>query len=62
MSEWWTYRIASFVLFSPRTYLRLCEIYNDAIWPLQIVTLAGGIALVLVAWVGRPSSARAIPL
>src|SRR5690349_2786011 len=62
MSEWWTYRMASFVLFSPRTYLRLCEQYNEAVWPLQIVTLAAGVALVLVARRTGSSPARTIPL
>ncbi|HKP66358.1 MAG TPA: DUF6064 family protein [Casimicrobiaceae bacterium] len=62
MSEWWTYRIASFVLFSPRTYLRLCEHYNATVWPLQIVTLAAGVALVLVARNAGSSPSRAVPL
>ncbi len=28
MSEWWTYRLTSFLLFSPKTYYRLFELYN----------------------------------
>ena len=28
MSEWWTYRLTDFLLFSPRTYDRLFELYN----------------------------------
>ena len=28
MSEWWTYRLSDFLLFSPRTYYRLFELYN----------------------------------
>ena len=46
MSEWWTYRLTSFLLFSPRTYHRLFELYNVAIWPAQIVAVALGLALV----------------
>jgi hypothetical protein len=46
MSEWWTYRLTSFLLFSPRTYHRLFELYNVAIWPLQILALAIGVAIV----------------
>lgn len=46
MSEWWTYRLTSFLLFSPRTYHRLLELYNVAIWPLQIAAVAIGIAIV----------------
>jgi hypothetical protein len=33
MSEWWTYRLTSFLLFSPRTYYRTIERYNLEIWP-----------------------------
>lgn len=45
MSEWWTYRLTSFLLFSPRTYYRLLELYNLAIWPAQIAGLAIGLAI-----------------
>ena len=51
MSEWWTYTLSDFLLFSPRTYYRLFELYNADIWPAQIVTLAlGGAALVLLRY------------
>ena len=40
MSEWWTYSLTSFLLFSARTYYRLFELYNADVWPLQIATLA----------------------
>ena len=58
MSEWWTYTLTDFLLFSARTYYRLFELYNAAVWPLQIVTLALGVAiLVLIVrateWSGR---------
>lgn len=46
MSEWWTYSLSDFLLFSPRTYDRLLELYNLAIWPLQLVTAGAGIAVV----------------
>jgi uncharacterized protein DUF6064 len=49
MSEWWTYSLSDFLLFSPRTYYRLFELYNLAIWPAQLAALAGGIAI-LMAW------------
>lgn len=42
MSEWWTYTLADFLLFSPRTYHRLFALHNAAWWPLQIPALAGG--------------------
>jgi hypothetical protein len=46
MSEWWTYRLTSFLLFAPRTYHRLFELYNQAIWPAQIAAFATGVAIV----------------
>jgi Family of unknown function (DUF6064) len=49
MSEWWTYSLSDFLLFSPRTYYRLFELYNLAIWPAQLAALAGGIAI-LATW------------
>ena len=50
MSEWWTYSLTSFLLFSPRTYYRLFELYNPALWPLQIVALALGLAILVLIW------------
>jgi hypothetical protein len=46
MSEWWTYRLTSFLLFSPRTYYRTIELYNLAIWPAQLLSTAIGLAIV----------------
>lgn len=58
MSEWWTYRLYDFLLFTPRTYYRLFELYNAAIWPAQIVALALGVFLVLTCarGAGRPAA------
>lgn len=58
MSEWWTYRPSDFLLFAPRTYYRLFELYNQEIWPLQIVALAAGVTILVLmrtraAWSGR---------
>ena len=63
MSEWWTYRPSDFLLFSPRTYYRLFELYNAEIWPAQILTLALGVAILVLllrhggAWRGRAVAA-----
>jgi Family of unknown function (DUF6064) len=54
MSEWWTYTLRDFLLFSPRTYYRLFEIYNAAIWPAQIVAI--GLGLAIWALLGRAAS------
>jgi hypothetical protein len=55
MSEWWTYRLTSFLLFSPRTYYRTIELYNVAIWPAQLAGMAIGLAIValLIAKLGH---------
>lgn len=62
MSEWWTYRPASFLLFAPRTYYRLFELYNQDIWPVQVIALALGVAVVMLLyrramWRGRAIAA-----
>jgi hypothetical protein len=56
MSEWWTYTLRDFLLFSPRTYYRLFEIYNAAIWPAQI--LAVGLGLAIGTLLGRARASR----
>jgi hypothetical protein len=62
MSEWWTYRFADLLLFAPRTYYRLFELYNEAVWPLHIASAAIGLAI-LALIVSRPKTAgRAVPL
>jgi hypothetical protein len=47
MSEWWSYSLSDFLLFSPRTYYRLFELYNEAVWPAHVAALALGIAIAL---------------
>lgn len=48
MSEWWTYRLEDFLIFSPRVYWRMFELANAAFWPLHLLTLAAGLAIVLL--------------
>ncbi|MCG6970918.1 MAG: DUF6064 family protein [Gammaproteobacteria bacterium] len=60
MSEWWTYRPSDFLLFSQHTYYRLFELYNTAIWPLHILSLALGIAILLLVWWKPPWQGRVI--
>lgn len=57
MSEWWTYRLDDFLLFAPRTYWRLFEAQNTALWPLHLATVAAGLALVLLIF-RQPDRAR----
>ena len=48
MSEWWTYTLSDILLFTPRTYYRLFEIYNAAIWPAQVAALGLGLAILVL--------------
>lgn len=54
MSEWWTYSLHDFLLFSPRVYWRMFELHNEAPWPLHVVTFLFGLAM--LAWAIRPSA------
>ena len=54
MSEWWSYRLGSFLLFSQRTYGSLVASYNAELWPLQTVLVTLGLAALVVA--GRSRS------
>lgn len=45
MSEWWTYSLRDLLLFSPQTYYRMFELYNLEWWPLQLFSLAAGLAI-----------------
>jgi hypothetical protein len=60
MSEWWTYSLSDFLLFSPRTYYRLFELYNFAVWPAHIVALALAAAILVLLRAGTPWQGRAI--
>ena len=58
MSEWWSYSLSDFLLFSPRTYYRLFELYNLAVWPWHIACVALGLTVLALwlrggAWHGR---------
>ena len=62
MPEWWTYSLSDFLLFSPRTYYRLFELYNLAVWPWQIVAFALGLTVLALwlrggSWRGRAIAA-----
>jgi hypothetical protein len=54
MPEWWTYSLSDFLLFSARTYYRMIERHNAAVWPLQMVTL--GLGLGIAALLRRPGT------
>jgi hypothetical protein len=58
MSEWWTYQLSDFLMFSPRIYWRLVERYNRELWPLQLAALAAGCALLGSIAAQRPGARR----
>jgi hypothetical protein len=45
MSEWWSYGLSDFLMFSPQAYWRLVERYNAAWWPAQLAGLVAAGAL-----------------
>ncbi len=57
MSEWWTYTLGDFLMFSPAAYWRLVENYNKEIWPAQIAGLIAGIAACGLTASRRPRAA-----
>ena len=60
MPEWWTYSLSDFLLFSPRTYYRLVERYNLALWPAHLLTLALGVTIAVLLRRSTPARSRAI--
>ena len=60
MSEWWTYTLSDFLLFSPRTYHRLFELHNAEWWPAHGVAVAGGVAMMVLAQRRGPATGRAV--
>jgi hypothetical protein len=51
MSEWWTYSLSDFLMFSLRTYYRQFELLNRELWPLHLLTLgAGALATQAMLW------------
>jgi hypothetical protein len=59
MSEWWTYRLGDFLMFSQRTYDRLFERYNQDVWPLHLVAIAMGVLILWMARSGQRVAGRA---
>lgn len=49
MSEWTTYTLSDLLMFSARTYYRLIELYNLAVWPLHLLAIFAGMGIVLCA-------------
>jgi hypothetical protein len=60
MSEWWTYNLSDFLMFSPEIYWRLVERYNHDVWPLQLLALLAGCVLLSLAAAPRRGAQRIV--
>ncbi|QOY94214.1 hypothetical protein IM543_22460 [Massilia sp. UMI-21] len=58
MSEWWSYSLSDFLMFSARTYYRQFALMNRALWPLQLPALAAGVAILACMLRVRPAGTR----
>lgn len=62
MGELTSYRLSDFILFSESAYYRQFELYNQAVWPLHVLSIILGLVILYVlrrrpAWAGRYISA-----
>lgn len=62
MSEWWTYRPGSFLMFSPQVYDRLFEAHNRAWWPLPLLALALGVLVLGLLLLRHPRAGKTAAL
>src|SRR5690606_2249043 len=62
MSDWWTYRLSDFLLFSPDTYRRLFELYNAGIWPIQMAAALLGLLALAAALRRSPREAAVLAI
>jgi len=58
MTEWWTYGLSDFLMFTPQAYWRLVARYNAAWWPAQALATVAPLALLAAmrsrhAWAAR---------
>ncbi|MES2635525.1 MAG: DUF6064 family protein [Pseudomonadota bacterium] len=59
MSEWASYELSDFLMFSAATYWRLVERLNTDAWPLQVIAMATGLVLVWMVAAGKKLSVPA---
>ena len=60
MQDWWSYTLSDLLLFSPRTYYRMIERHNEAIWPAQLLTTALGVGILGALRTPSPRQGRII--
>jgi hypothetical protein len=59
MTEWWSYGLSDFLMFSPQAYWRLVARYNAAWWPAQVLAAGAPLALLAALRGRRAWAARA---
>lgn len=59
MSEWWTYRLGDFLMFSPEVYWRMVARHNAAWWPLAAIAATGPVVLMGLLRRAAPAGWRA---
>lgn len=62
MTEWWTYGLSDFLMFSPQAYWRLVARYNAAWWPAQVPAAIAPLALLAAMRSRRAWPAHAVLL
>ncbi|MDB5889856.1 MAG: conserved hypothetical rane protein [Polaromonas sp.] len=62
MSEWWTYRLSDFLMFSPRTYWRMVALYNQQYWPAQLLLTSVGLGALRLAHSPAVAAGRALAI
>lgn len=58
MPTWMSYSLSDLLLFSPRTYYRLFELMNAALWPAHVPLLAAALAVAVLALAGHRRAGR----
>ena len=62
MGDLASYRLSDFILFSATAYYRQFELYNQAIWPLQLVAILFALLLAYALWKNPAWAGRGIAL
>jgi hypothetical protein len=61
MDRWLSYELSDLLMFSPQVYYRQIELANQDVWPVQLITVAGGLLLIMSVNFAVPQRNRIIP-